>query len=180
MNPPTCEDELRNISGIPFLSKVYEIFRNWLLPIDPYLDPVNCGGLEGTSFSHYMISLLNFIHSTGDKTEPHAVAMALIDLSEAFYRVGHLLVIQDLHDMKVPPLLLRILISYLTGSPMKLKFKDATFSSKFLPGSAPQGVFLGCFFFIIMFDGKISLDHLCPNPSPNVFPLCALSKTIAQ
>ena len=172
VNPPTCEDDLRNISGTPFLSKVYESFlSDWLLPIvTPYLDPANCGGLEGTSSSHYMIRLLHFIHSTVDKTEPHAVVMALIDLSKAFNRVDHLLVIQDLHDMRVPPWLLRILISYLTGRTMKLRFKGAMSSPKSLPGSAPQGVFLGCFFFMVKFNGAL-LRPSVPRPFPKPAPI---------
>ena len=84
--PPTCEDDLRNISGTPFFSKVYETFlSDWLLPIvTPHLDPANCGGLKGSSTSHYMIRLLHFIHATVDKSVPHAVVLALIDLSKAF------------------------------------------------------------------------------------------------
>jgi hypothetical protein len=40
LHPPTCEDDLRNISGTPFFSKVYESFlSDWLMPIvQPFLD----------------------------------------------------------------------------------------------------------------------------------------------
>ena len=150
-HPPTTEDDLRNISCTPFFSKVYEAFlSDWLLPIvQPYLDPANCGGLKGTSISHYLIRLLHFIHATVDKHEPHAVVMALVDLSKAFNRVDHTLVIEDLHDMKVPCWLLKILISYLTERSMVLRYQGKTSSPRSLPGSAPQGVFLGCFFFMI-------------------------------
>ena len=115
----------------------------------PYLDPANCGGLKGTRDIllplHDPSSPSHTLTLTLDKTEPHAVVMALIDLFKAFNRVDHLLVIQDLHDMRVPPWLLRIMISYLTGRTKKVRFKGATSSPKSLPGSAPQGVFLGCF-----------------------------------
>ena len=111
--PPLSEEDLRNISGTQFFSKVYESFlSDWLMPIvQPFLDPANCGGLKGTSISHYLIRLLHFIHSSVERSQPHAVVLALIDLSKAFNRVDHTLVIQDLHDMKVPGSLLKILIS---------------------------------------------------------------------
>ena len=89
--------------------------------IEPFLDPANCGGLRGTSISHYLVRLLHFIHMNVDKAEPHAVVMAMIDLSKAFNRVDHTLVIEDLHDMHVPGWLLKILISYLTNGSMVLK-----------------------------------------------------------
>jgi hypothetical protein len=157
VSPTSSEDDLRNISGTPFFSKVYEAFlSDWLLPIvSPYLDPANCGGLKGLSISHYLIRLLHFIHRNIDKAEPHAVVMALVDLSKAFNRVDHLLVIQDLHDMKVPAWLLKILISYLTERSMVIKFRGATSSTRSLPGSSPQGVFLGCFFFMVKFNGAL-------------------------
>ena len=79
--PPQSEDDLRNISKTPFLSKVYEAFiAGWLLPIiQPYLDPGQCGGLKGLSVSHYLIKLLDFVHSSWDKKQPTAV-LAVLDL----------------------------------------------------------------------------------------------------
>ena len=169
--PPACEDDLRNISGTPFFSKLYEsCLSDWLMPIvKPFLDPANCGGLKGTSITHYLIRLLHFIHASVDNLSPHAVVLALIDLSKAFNRVDHLLVIQDLHDMKVPAWLLKILISYLTERSMVIKFRGATSTVRSLPGSSPQGVFLGCFFFMIKFNGALLRPNIpwpLPSPSP--------------
>ena len=172
VNPPTCEDELRNISGTPFLSKVYEsCLSDWLMPlVMPFLDPSNCGGLKGVSISHYLIRLLHFIHSSVDRSTPTAVVLALVDLSKAFNRVDHCLVIQDLHDMKVPAWLLKILISYLTERTMVIKFRGATSTVRSLPGSSPQGVFLGCFFFLIKFNGAFLRPDI-PRPFPKPVPL---------
>ena len=84
-----------------------------------------------------------------DLKDPHAVVIAMVDLSKAFNRVSHQMVIEDLYDMHVPPWLLLILISYLTGRTMISTYKGAS-SSPLLPGSSPQGAFLGIFFFIII------------------------------
>ena len=88
-----------------------------------------------------------------DKREPHAVLMALVDLEKAFNRVSHQLVIQDLADMHVPGWLLLILISYLTERSMFMRYKGSISSKKLLPGSSPQGAFLGILLFIIIFNG---------------------------
>ena len=91
--------------------------------VQPFLDPANCVGLKGSSISHYLIRLLHFIHSSVHRPAPHAVVLALVDLLKAFNRVDHSLVIQDLHDMKVPEWLLKMLISYLTNISMILNYK---------------------------------------------------------
>ena len=153
-NPPESVEDLRNIAKTSFFSKVFESYlSDWLMPIvRPYLDP-NQFGLKGGSINHYLILLLRFIHQNLDLKDPHAVAVALIDLSKAFNRVSHQLVIEDLYDMHVPPWLLQILISYLTNRSMVLSYNGATSSPRSLPGSSPQGTFLGIFLFIVKFNG---------------------------
>ena len=107
--------------------------------------------------------MLHFIHSNIDQTQPHAVLLALIDLEKAFNRVSHQLVIEDLADMKVPGWLLLILISYLTGRSMHMRYRGATSSCRYLPGSSPQGAFLGILLFIIIFNGAL-LRPAIPRP----------------
>ena len=154
VSPPESEDQLRNIAKTPFLSKVYESFvGGWLLPIiKPYLDPGQCG-LKGFSITHYLIKLLHFVHVTLDLRQPHTVLAALIDLSKAFNRVDHTLVIQDLYDMHTPAWLLKIVISYLSDRSMYLSYNGAQSSIKMLPGGGPQGAYLGGLIFIIKYNG---------------------------
>ena len=137
------------------MSKVYESFiAGWLLPIiQPFLDPGQCGGLKGLSVTHYLIKLLEFVHSTWDKRQPHAVLAACVDLSKAFNRVDHSLVIQDLHDMHTPPWLLKIIISYLSNRSMILSYNGESSSRKMLPGGGPQGANLGGIIFIVKYNG---------------------------
>ena len=106
---PNSEDEVRNIAKTPFLSKVYKSFvAQWLLHyIKPFLDPDQCG-LKGTSNGHYLTKLLHFVHKTLDLRKPHAMLDAAVDLSKAYDRVDHSLVIIDLFDMLTPPWLLKI------------------------------------------------------------------------
>ena len=187
-HPPSSMDELRNISKTAFFSKVFESFlSDWLLPIvEPYLDPCQYG-LKGASITHYLLRLLKFIHKYLDLKDPHAVIVALVDLSKAFNRVSLSMVIEDLYAMHVPPWLLLILISYLSGRSMVLRYKGASSSPRNLPGSSPQGAFLGIFCFIVKYNGaalrpqiprlmfqnvckKSLMKTTCPTPSCDKHP----------
>jgi hypothetical protein len=152
--PPENEDDLRNIAKTPFFSKVYESFvGGWLLPlIKPFLDPGQCG-LKGFSITHYLIKLLHFVHTTLDLKKPHAVLAACVDLSKAFNRVDHTLIIQDLYDMHTPAWLLNIVISYLSDRSMYITYNGEQSSQKMLPGGGPQGAYLGGVIFIIKYNG---------------------------
>ena len=154
VSQPESEDELRNIAKTQFLSKVYESFvGGWLLPIiKPYLDPGQCG-LAGFSITHYLIKLMHFIQETLDNKRPHAVLAASVDISKAFNRIAHNLVIQDLYDMHTPAWLLNIVISYLSDRSMFLTFNNIQSSQKPLPGGGPQGAYLGGLIFIIKYNG---------------------------
>ena len=78
---------------------------------------------------------------------------AYVDLSKAFNRVDHSLVIQDLFDMHTPAWLLKILVSYLSNRSMTLKFRGTESSLKPLPGGGPQGAYLGGIIFIVKYNG---------------------------
>ena len=154
VSPPSTEDELRNISKTAFLSKIYESFLGeWLLEIvAPHLDPGQCG-MKGASITHYLIKLLHFVHSTLDLRQPHAFLAAFIDMSKAFNRVDHALLIGDLFDMHTPAWLLRILISYLSNRSMYLTYDSAQSSQKLLHGGGPQGAYLGGILFMLKYNG---------------------------
>ena len=114
---PPSEDSIRVVSMTHFFSKLYESFLvQWLLPyIQPFLDPGQCGGLKNLSVNHYLIRLVNFIHSSLDTNQnvPKAVLAIMVDMSKAFNRVDHSLCIEDLYDMKCPSWLLNVIFSYL-------------------------------------------------------------------
>ena len=67
------------------------------------------------------MKLLDFIHSTLDKENPHSAVLCLEDLSKAFNRGSHLLVIEDLHAMKLSGWALNLVCLYLTERYSKAK-----------------------------------------------------------
>ena len=163
-NMPETEEHLRNISKTPFFSKVFESFiGEWLMNvIKPYFDPGQCG-VKGSSITHYLIQFLHFVLSNLDERTPHAVLAAYLDLSKAFNRVDHLLVIQDLYDMHTPPWLLRIMVSYLSGRKMILTYNGITSDERDLFAGGPQGAFLGGLIFMIKFNGALMRPKV-PRP----------------
>ena len=57
-------------------------------------------GMKGLSITHFLMQLLHLIHGSLDEATPTAVIAAFIDMSKAYNRVDHNLLIQDLADMK--------------------------------------------------------------------------------
>ena len=139
---------------------------DWLLPvITPYLDSKQFGGVKGLSTVHYLIRFLDFTHKNLDHREPHAVMSALIDLSKAFNRIDHNLVIEDLYNMKCPAWLLRLVISYLSRRSLIVEYNGASTLPKALPGGSPQGTLLGGIIFIVKFNGAFLRPSI---PRPNL------------
>ena len=161
------EDDVRTISKTNFMSKVLEsLLSGWLLPIvEPYLDPGQCWGLSKSSINHYLVKMLDFIHTTLDQQTPHAAVLAALDLSKAYKR-GDSMVIEDLHAMHTPGWLLALLCSYLSSRSMILTYQQATSSERQLPGGYGAGTWLGGFLFIVKFNG-ICLRPAIPRPNGN-------------
>ena len=114
---------------------------------------MQCGGLKGSSITHYLVRLLDFVHAEVDKLQPHAVILDALDLSKAFNRGSHALVLEDLHAMHVPNWLLAVVASYLMRRSMVIKYRGVTSSPRDLPGGFGQGTSLGGFLFLIKFNG---------------------------
>ena len=149
------EEDLRNIAKSPWISKLLEnLLLDFILPIlNPYLDPGQCGGLNGSSTTHYLVKLLDFVHRTLDKRMPHCAVLATEDLSWAYNLGNHSLVVEDLFSMHLPGWLLAITCSYLSGRTRVLQYQGSKSSSQQLPGGFGAGNAFGGIFFIIKFNG---------------------------
>ena len=152
---PASEEDLRTISKTAWLSKCLEnILGDYLLPvIEPFLDPGQCGGLRKSSITHYLVKLLNFVHTTLDKRKPHSAVFCSEDLSKAYNRGSHNLVVEDLHSMHTPGWILSLVCSYLSGRSLLLSHNGSTSSERPLPGGFGAGTWLGRMLFIVKFNG---------------------------
>ena len=149
---PENEDQLRVISLTAFFSKVFEQFViEWLVfHIGDKIDWRQYGGLKGSSISHYMIELINFILYNQDLKDIHAVLVVMIDFSKAFNRQDHNTLIVLLCEMGVPGWLLNIVASFLEDRELLLRYQGYSAKSRKLPGGGPQGSVLGMFLFLVL------------------------------
>ena len=124
---PQNEDNLRTVSKTAWLSKCFEnILGDFILPtIDKYIDPGQCGGLKKSSVSHYLVMLLDFAHITLDKNSPHCAVLCTEDLSKAYNRGSHSLVIEDLWATHLPGWLLAVICSYLKERSLTLNYRQS-------------------------------------------------------
>ena len=74
----------------------------------------------------------------------------MIDFSKAFNRINHNVIITDLHNLEVSSWLLKVVIGFLTGRTLQVRYKGASSGMKSMPGGGPQGTILGMFLFIIL------------------------------
>ena len=123
---PQNEEDLRTVSKTAWFSKCFEnILGDFILPlIDKYIDPGQCGGLKKSSVSHYLVKLLDFAHRTLDKNTPHCAVLCTEDLSKAYNRGSHNLVLEDLWAMHLPGWILAILYSYLKERSLTRKYRQ--------------------------------------------------------
>ena len=86
----------------PATPGLLNILGDYILPtIDKYLDPGQCGGVKKSSRNHYLIKLLDFAHRTMDESTQHCAILCTEDLSKAYNRGSHNLVIEDFQAMRV-------------------------------------------------------------------------------
>ena len=129
----------------------------WLLQyVGDQLDWGQCGGMKGSSISHYLIDFVNFILYNQDLNIPHAVIAVMIDFAKAFNRINHNIIITILSDMGVPGWVLKIIIGFLAERELEVKYKGVSSKRKLMPGGGPQGTRLGLFLFLILINAACS------------------------
>ena len=101
---PYDESQVRIISLTALYSKIYEkIVLVWLLRyVKTHIDPRQYGGMKGSSITHYLIELVNFILYNQDLPESHAVLVATVEFHKAFNRQSHNILLMLLSDFDVP------------------------------------------------------------------------------
>ena len=158
---PKDMNDLRVISMTPFFSKVLESFvMDWLMEIiKDKLDPKQFGGRKGSSVSHYLIELVNYILYNQDFSEPVAILMCTIDFSKAFNLIDHNHIVTKLSDLGVPGWLLNVVSGFLINRTMVLKYNDTDSKEYAIQAGGPQGTLLGLLLFLILINACCSLDR---------------------
>ena len=94
---------------------------------------------------------------------------ALVDFSKAFNRMDHNTLVTILSDLNIPTCALRLIMSYLSGRKMCVRYDGAVSVEQDIPGGGPQGGLLT----VILFNLQVNLaGSPCPVP-PTIPPLHA-------
>ena len=152
---PANEESLRIIAITNHFSLIYERFvLKWVLQyIEDKLDPDQFGGQKGHSVAHYLIEVQNAILYNQDLNKPYATLLAAIDISKGFNLIAHNEVITRISDMGCPGWLTKILMSYLSGRTLQIRWQDKMSRKMPLNSGSGQGTILGLLFFVVIFNG---------------------------
>ena len=118
--------------------------------VESQLDPDQFGGIKGNSISHYLIEMTNFILYNQDLKNPQAIIAAFLDFRQGFNRCQHSIFIEILaNDYSVPGWLLRILIGYLKGRHLRVRYKGEVGEEMDIFGGGGQGTPIGLWIFFL-------------------------------
>ena len=142
--PPSTEEELRKISCTKNFSKVFESILSEFLIEDmkPTSDPSQFGNEKGVSVQHYLIKMLDTIHSQLDinnQNEAYAAIISMVDWSKTFDRQCPLLGVQSFMKNGVRRELIPLLVNFFQDRKMKVKWNGILSTLRELPGGGPQG-----------------------------------------
>ena len=142
-SPPSSKDDLSNIGLTPFLSKAFEkVLVKWLWDyVKSNWDSGQFGSRPGSSCTHYIIYLVDFVLKNWEK-EKTSVLSLLLDWNKGFNRILHSRLITILSDLGVPPFLLRIIFLFLSNRKMIVRHNGVFSEEKDLNGGGPQGSLL--------------------------------------
>ena len=149
------ESETRLISCTNKMNVVFEKQAiRWIMEYIKYQpDPDQLGGMKGSSISHYLIEMTNFILYNQDLKNPQATLAAFIDYKQGFNRCQHSIFIEIMSvDYELPGWLLRILIGYLSKRKLRIKYKSKISKEWDIFGGGGQGCPLGFWIFCFMID----------------------------
>ena len=163
--PPQTVNDLRNISGLLTFDKIAEKIIAELIISDmkEKLDPAQFANQKDLSLQHYLIKMINKILSDTDnnsRNEVNAVLATLYDWKEAFPRQCPKLGIKAFMDCGVRNSLIPVIINYLQGRSMKVKWHGQTSTSRNLNGGGPQGATFGIWEYLAQSNNNAN----CVNP----------------
>ena len=141
-------DQLRNISGLLTADKIFEKLLSELITSDmsSKLDVAQFDNEEQASIQHYLIKMINRIHSALDnnrRKQIFAVVANMIDWNSAFVRQCPKLGIVSFQNNGVRSSLIPILISYFQERHQSVKWRGVLTTPKRINGGGPQGATLG-------------------------------------
>ena len=140
--------QLRNISGLFTFDKIFEKLLAELMISDmkEKLDKSQFGNQKNMSIQHYLVLMLQKIHSSLDKKskgESTAILATFIDWDNAFPRQCPELGVKSFIENGIRPALIPILVNYFQGRHMSVKWHGYRSEPKHIKGGGAQGATFG-------------------------------------
>ena len=137
-------DKLRPVSLSDCFAKVAETFiTDWILEdISDKIDLQQYGNVKGVSTSHYLVSLLHFLHQGADKVNSVGTVV-FTDFSKAFDMVGHNLLIEKFIHIGVRRSIIPWLCDFLSNRMQCVRYDSTLSDFATLSAGLPQGTKLG-------------------------------------
>ena len=142
-------DNLRPVSLTDHFAKIAEKFiAKWTFSdMENTIDPAQFGNMRAISTSHYLIDLLQMIHSNADKPKI-ITTMVTTDFSKAFDRIDHNIAVLKLLQMNVRPSAVAWIANFLTKRQQSVKYRTTLSDWLEVSAGAPQGTRLGPIIFL--------------------------------
>ncbi len=160
---PAKIDKLRPVSLTDCFAKISEGFvTNWVLEdIQDKIDINQYGNVKGVSTSHYLVSLMHFLHM-GANTPKNIGTVVLTDFSKAFDLIDHTLLIQKFIQIGVRESIIPWICSFVTERQQCVRYNQDLSDFKILKGGLPQGTKMGPLGFQVIIndaasDAKVSV-----------------------
>ena len=131
--------------------------------VEDKLGPDQFGGRKGHSVAHYLIEVQNAILYNQDLDKPLATLFSASDIKKGFNLIEQNKVVTRLSDMGCTGWLIKIVVSYLKGRTLTIRWKNKQSRRLPLNSGARQGTIIGLFLFCVMFNGA--------GPKANTEPL---------
>ena len=154
--PALIEQDLRPISLTCSLAKVMEGFTcSRLLPqLEGKIDPCQFSR-KGHSTTDALIYMLQAIYEAVDSGEASA-RIFFADFSKGFDLIDHSILMQELADLEVHPVLLSWIAAFLTSRKQAVRIGRTLSDWLTLKGGVPQGTKLGVILFTVMTNKLLS------------------------